>query len=699
MYKFSFKMRYLLLLLFIGFSFSQQFQKVDFIVAKADLRLNEKTKSISGTAEYDFNVRSAVDSIRIDAKNMQFDSVAINNKNVNFRNSNKQLILFEGYKKGSNKLTFHFKANPTQTLYFLGSKADNNLQIWTQGQGKYTSHWLPSFDDVNEKVIFEISATFDSDYKLISNGKLTQRSINNSQETKWQYKMKYPMSSYLLLLTIGKFDYKTEKSAFGTVLENYYQPKDAVKFEFTYKHSKEIFNYLENQIGVKYPWEIYRQIPIEDFLYAGMENTTTTLFSQDFVVDATGFNDKNFCNVSAHEQAHHWFGNLITAKSGKHHWLQEGFATFYALLAERKLFGDDYFYYQMFINAQQVSQASRLDTIPVLSEKASSLSFYQKGSLALFTIYDKIGEKNFQKVIKNYLNKYKFKNVETHHFLNEILKVTDFDVITFQKNWLNESRFQSEEIDVLLSKNEFIKQLKAIQGRKKYSFAENEPYFDSVLRSDLFYPAKTEIINQIKNVPFEIKQKLIRTAIQTNDIAVRQAVANTVEEVPKLFSLDYETFLNDASYETQQISLMRLWIQFPERQLFYLEKAKNWNASNDLNLRITYLFLSQLNTNFDAIESKKNLIELINYTSSKFDSSVRRNAFEVALQLKDIDSKVLENLVDATVHFKWQFNKFARGFLRNLLKIDQFRKRYNDIKVNFSDENKVQIEKFLDEKL
>jgi aminopeptidase N len=31
-----------------------------------------------------------------------------------------------------------------------------------------------------------------------------------------------------------------------------------------------------------------------------------------------------------HELAQ-WFGNLITAESGKHHWLQEGFATYYAV--------------------------------------------------------------------------------------------------------------------------------------------------------------------------------------------------------------------------------------------------------------------------------------------------------------------------------------------------------------------------------
>ena len=135
------------------------------------------------------------------------------------------------------------------------------------------------------------------------------------------------MSSYLVMLAIGNFLHKTEKSASGIPLENYYKPVDEDKYQYTYKHSTEIFNFLEKEIGVKYPWKVYRQVPVEDFLYAGMENTSSTIFAQDYVVDESGFNDRNYLNVNAHELAHQWFGDLVTAKSGKHHWLQEGFAT------------------------------------------------------------------------------------------------------------------------------------------------------------------------------------------------------------------------------------------------------------------------------------------------------------------------------------------------------------------------------------
>jgi aminopeptidase N len=58
-------------------------------------------------------------------------------------------------------------------------------------------------------------------------------------------------------------------------------------------------------------------------------------YSQDYVVD-DHVNDRNYVNVNAHELAHQWFGDLVTAKIRKTPIFQEGFATYYALLAEKR---------------------------------------------------------------------------------------------------------------------------------------------------------------------------------------------------------------------------------------------------------------------------------------------------------------------------------------------------------------------------
>jgi aminopeptidase N len=696
-------MKYLLLFFFSAFSFGQQTTKVDFIKCNAIVTPNFDLKSVDGTVSYEFKVLSEIDSIRIDAKNMDFKDVLINGKSVNYKNNKKELILFEGFKKGKNKVLFSYKAKPKQTIYFTG--IDDGQQIWTQGQGKYTSHWLPSFDDVNEKVIFNLEVLYDVKYCVIANGilefKVEIANIEKLGYSIWHYKMKKPMSSYLVMLAIGKFDHKTETSKSGILLENYYKPVDEEKYQYTYKGSKAIFDFLEKEIGAKHPWQIYRQIPVEDFLYAGMENTSSTLFAQDFVVDESGFNDRNYINVNAHELAHQWFGDMVTAKSGKHHWLQEGFATYYALLAEREVFGDDYFYYSLYKNSMLLRKESKTDTIPILNEKASSYSFYQKGAWALHVIRETIGEKKFQKAVKSYLKKYKFKNVETADFLNEIAKVSDFDIVKFQKEWLEDYHFQAEKVNEFLKKNEFIRTLFEIQSQKNKSFKDKEVYFTEIMKSNGFYALKKEILYQITNVPFEEKAALIRLAMQTNAIEVRQSVAETIATIPVEFKTEYETLLNDKSYDTKQIVFVNLWKNFPNEQLNYLEIAKDWIGKNDKELRILYIsaYLNYANQHQEnqniTINSLKYLRELIDYTSPKYESSIRQNALENFLAIYPKNVEVLKNLINGTTHHKWQFVKYCRDKIRGLLKKDGFNELFNSIMLGLSESEQIQLKHLL----
>ena len=686
-------MKTLFFLLFSLLTFSQQTKSVDFLKCDAFLIPNPTKKRIKGSISYEFKVKSTIDTIRIDAKNMEFLDVLINGKKVNHIYNNKELLLFEGFKKGKNILYLYYNAIPKQTLYFTGS--ESNLQVWTQGQGKYTSHWLPSFDDVNEKVIFNITVSFDNKYEVISNGKLIKKakpSIPIAREVfNYKYSMQKPMSSYLVMLAIGNFEKQETKSKSGTPLEFYIDKNDVAKFEPTYRYSKQIFDYLEQEIGVKYPWKIYRQVPVRDFLYAGMENTTTTIFAQDFVVDSIGFNDKNYINVNAHELAHQWFGDLITAQSSKHHWLQEGFATYYALLAEKEVFGDDYFYNELYDYALQLKNAAKTDTIPVMNEKASSLSFYKKGAWALHTLREDIGTKNFQKIVKRYLKKYQYKNVITDEFLAEVKKVVQtFDTENFKKIWLETSGFDMVLAESYLVKNKSVAAY--IQLTKEKKDLDN---YKAILESETYFPIKQYIFYKLGNTSFEAKKELIEIGMKQN-LYVRQAIAETVTKIPVEFKSQYETFLDDASYQTKEIALVNLCKNFQEDKDKYIRKIYEFGETKDKSLHMTWLGLA---INYEKDEYIKSYMYrvLVEYSGNKYESSIRQKAIEVLLKNTPNDANAIISLFDGTKHHKWQFTKFCRETIREKLKNPDFRSRVEELVKTADETTKELYFKFLKE--
>jgi aminopeptidase N len=683
-------------LLFPCFLYSQQTKSVDFKSVNAHITVDPATKTVSGKAEYTFEVLSTIDTIRIDAKNMNFHSVKINNQMYKFSNSAKELLIYQGFKKGSNTLSFEYSANPKQTLYFVGE--GENLQVWTQGQGKYTSHWFPSFDDMNEKVIFNMTITHDKNFEVISNGILDSK-VENGNKFVWNYKMKKPMSSYLLMLAIGKFEKQTLATKSGTPLEIYLSPEDASKFEPTYRYSRQIFDFFEREIGVNYPWEIYRQIPVKDFLYGGMENTTSTLFSQDYVVDEIGFNDRTYINVNAHELAHQWFGDLITATSGKHHWLQEGFATYYALLAEKELFGEDHFNWEMYEIAERLQQASKTDTIPILNEKASSLTFYQKGAWALHVLRENVGHKNFQKAVKAYLKKYGFTNVNTDQFFAEINKVSKYDTRDFQKRWLESPVFQVKEALAILRKNKFIQKYFEVSELKEVPFSQKRNEIEQLLKSAVFYPIKEEIIYQLQDLPYEEKADFLKAAMQTKDLKTRQAIAKTMRNIPEDFKLYYETLLEDESYITREIAMNVYFSEFPDNRHWLLEKTKNWVGFNDKNLRVLWLTLALRTKDYDQENKVQYYEELLQYASPDYESTLRQNALTKLLYLDKNDVNIMKYLVNGLVSHKWQFSKYSRDNIRALLKSEKHSIYFNSILPEIPENEQIQLNRLLNEKI
>ncbi|SDG93533.1 M1 family metallopeptidase [Psychroflexus sediminis] len=670
----------------VGFCFGQQTEKVDFLEMNARVEIDTVNFKVNGQVQVTFKALQNTDSVYLDAVDMKVK--ASEGSPFKIVEENDELWITSNFKKGENYTAeFTYETEPRQALYFVGFNSDLKdypSQVWTQGQGKYTSHWLPSLDDMNDKLIFNIAYLAPKNYEVIANGKLanTRSRFNNKS---WQYEMNQPMSSYLVAFAMGDFRGTTSRSKNGTPLQLYIETRHSDKVSSTFQHHDTIFNFLENKININYPWQNFKQVPVRDFLYAGMENTTLNIFSEEFVVDDTGANDRSFVNVQAHELAHQWFGNLVTETSSKHHWLHEGFATFYALEAEREIYGEDYYYFKIYKTAEDLKALSDTGKGQVLVNiGGSSLTYYQKGAWALIILRELVGDEVFDKAVENYLRKNAFENVTTEDFMSEVELVYGQSLTDFRERWLNQKAFQSRETLEFLKKNEFVQEYMKLAAFRETRLALKQGLLNEAIDFPVNEYLGQEAVYQLNGEDLKLALPLYKKALETNNLYVRQAVATSLTSVPNELKTEYESLLEDPSYLTIERALLHLWMSFPEKRSDYLDQTQAIEGFQDKNVKLLWLTLNLVTPDYQSEQKSKVFRALSNYTKPGYPYQIRQHAFGYLYQIDTFTEANYKDLMEGVFHPVWQFKKFSRELLDTLMDSERHEKAILNLVDEFS---------------
>ncbi len=678
-----------------------QASKVDFKNVGAEISIFPKEKEVKGKVHFLFDILAATDSIFIDAKNMHFAKVLLNGSPVEFYNDSTRLWLLSEFKPSQgNTLDLRYAVKPKQAMYFINWAFAEDLeitkQVWTQGQGKYTSYWLPSFDDMREKAVFDLKINFNSGYQVIANGELKAALALSDSITQWQFGMLKPMSSYLVAVAAGKFSRKDLSSASGIPISLFYPMEEEEKFEPTYRYTKELFNFFEAEIGYGYPWQNYKQIPVQDFLYSGMENTGTTIFANSLVVDSIAFNDRNYVNVNAHELAHQWFGNLVTETNGQNHWLHEGFATYYAMLAEKELFGQEYYYWKLYEAAEELKELSdKGKGESLLSPKASSLTYYQKGAWALHILRETVGEDAFKRGIKNYIEKNAFKNVTTNDFIGEMEGTSGQDLSGFVEDWLSQSAFQGTQALESLKKSAFIVRYLELAALRQTPFQEKIGKLNRALEFPVNDYLGQEAVFQLAGEKSPSALKLYKKAFESGNLYVRQAIAVSIENIPGELMGEFISLLDDKSYLTLEKSLLKLWMQAPEQTGLWLEKTAKLEGYSDKNLRLLWLTINLVSPEIEPEKTQEYYKELSGYTREYYPFELRQNAFGYLYQIGAFSRQNLIDLLKASRHHSYAFRDFSRKLLDRLLENEKYREKYVALLNQLSGEDREFLNKRL----
>ena len=408
-------------------------------------------------------LRERVDSMFFDGPGIRIQQAMLNGQPLQYRISPAGITVYPDPPLRWNSvdsISFTYEATPRRGIYFVGwndTTGRRHEQIWTQGQGIDNRHWIPCYDHQNDKLITETVIRFDSSYQVLSNDSLLSRTDNRDGTFTWHYCMTHPHSLYLVMLGIGKYGVKTVRTKANVPVHLYFYPESPDRVEPTYLYAAECIDFVADHTGIPYPWTSYANIPVEDFLYGAMENTTATVYGDFMFVDRRGFLDRNFVDVNVHELAHQWFGNFITGRAPNMAWLHESFATFYPKLFRRQVAGEAYYQWMRRQEQEAALEVSEQNRLPLVHSHAGGTRVYQKGSAVLDMMMHTVGEPQFRRVINHYLKHHAYGLVETNDLYQAFQDTLGQSPFWFFDEWIyrgGEPHFEISYKDITLHPGE-----------------------------------------------------------------------------------------------------------------------------------------------------------------------------------------------------------------------------------------------------
>ncbi|MEL7350670.1 MAG: M1 family metallopeptidase [Cyanobacteria bacterium J06560_5] len=403
-----------------------------------DLAFDIPKKSYTGTCKIRIApVVSGLDSLTLDAVDLKINAVKLGNAKQAFDYDGEQLkVTLKNPTEFGKPFTLtidYANENPQRGIYFIGPDKhypDKPTQVWTQGEDEDSRFWFPCFDYPGQLATSEIRARVPKKFTVVSNGELVGTKSEGSDKI-YHWKLDKVHPSYLMTLAIG--DFEAIKDTWKDRSVSYYFEKGRkAEAKLTMGKTPQMIDALSRWFGYDYPFANYDQVCVSDFIFGGMENTTTTLLTDRCMIDKRAALDNQRAEtLVAHELAHQWFGDLIVINHWSQAWVKEGAATYSEVLwVEETLGKDEALYYHLNHARAYLSEDKSRYRRPLVTHiyrEAIELydrHIYEKGSCVYHMIRNEVGDELFTRTLGTLLTDNAHSTVETVDLLRAIDKAT-----------------------------------------------------------------------------------------------------------------------------------------------------------------------------------------------------------------------------------------------------------------------------------
>ncbi len=403
-----------------------------------DLTLNIAKQQCQGTCTLQLTLlRNGIDKLILDAVNLNILSVEVDEVEQKFDYDGQKLQIYQptGMVAGQLvKLTIAYSLEqPQRGLYFINPDKDypdKPTQVWTQGEDEDSRFWFPCFDYPGQLATSEIRVRVPKNFLVISNGELI-----NTQETGkdkiYHWSQTQPHPTYLMTLAVGNFA-EIQDEWNGKPVTYYVEKGREDDARRSMGKTPQMIEFFSTKFGYPYPFPKYAQVCVDDFIFGGMENTSTTLLTDRCLLDErAALDNRNTESLVAHELAHQWFGDLVVIKHWSHAWIKEGMASYAEVLWLEQEYGrDDAAYYRLNEARSYFTEDSSRYKRPIVTHiyrEAIELydrHLYEKGACVYHMLRAELGDELFFQAIQTFVQTNAYQTVETIDLLRSIDQAT-----------------------------------------------------------------------------------------------------------------------------------------------------------------------------------------------------------------------------------------------------------------------------------
>lgn len=404
-----------------------------------DLTYSPASNLLRGQATLRLRTQEPTAQVRLDLHHLAVRGVKVTGASLGkYSHRRDHLIInLRDEVKAGKQLTVEvtYSGNPTPVRSLrLGEAGWEELTdgVIVASQPHGAPSWFPCNDRAADKATYAATVSAPAAYTVAFSGEtvgVRRRGANRI----WTFRQAAPMAPYLASLQIGQY---TELTLVGgpaggppiTVLHPGRLDCDA--FQATFGRQVEMMSAFEDMFG-PYPMASYQAVITDDELEIPLESQALSTFGRNHCVAQWEAE-----RLVAHEMAHQWFGNAVTAATWRDIWLHEGFACYAEWLWSERSGRRSADEWAREYHGRLADLGQRL----VLGDPGPSEMFddrvYKRGALTLHAIRSAIGDEAFFEVLAAWVAENRGGVATTAQWCEHVARVSGIDVGELVDAWV-----------------------------------------------------------------------------------------------------------------------------------------------------------------------------------------------------------------------------------------------------------------------